>query len=245
MERKISVAIPHYNNTKFIKDSLKVPIEDERIDEIIIVDDASKDLEKLKNIIKELNSNKIKLFENKKNLGCYHNKILSVSKCTNDWCILLDSDNYFDKSYIDKIYQIGKWDKKLIYAPYWAKSFPRDPSPSLNYTKFINKIIDKKFYIDNFNCINFQCLINTCNYFFPKNEFLDSIKQEYDREKIDCLDSALLFTDWLFNKNKVKIVEGMFYNHRLHPNSNYMQGRSRKYENIIKRELYIKIKKSL
>ena len=36
---------------------------------------------------------KIKLYQNTNNLGCYHNKLKSISYCSNDWAILLDSDN--------------------------------------------------------------------------------------------------------------------------------------------------------
>ena len=63
----------------------------------------------------------------------------------------------------------------------------------------------------------------------------------YNRNIIDCLDSAVLFTDWLY-KNKIKVVKELKYYHRLHPNSNYMNGLSRKYEASVKAQLLSKIK---
>jgi glycosyltransferase involved in cell wall biosynthesis len=98
MNRKISLAVPHYNNTSYICDAINPFIDDFRINEIIICDDNSNDIDELEKLILNYNNSKIKLFKNKENLGCYHNKINTVSKCKNDWCILLDSDNIYDKN---------------------------------------------------------------------------------------------------------------------------------------------------
>jgi glycosyltransferase involved in cell wall biosynthesis len=45
-------------------------------------------------LIKKLNTNKIKVFRNKTNQGAFRNKYETVSKCSNEWIYLLDSDNY-------------------------------------------------------------------------------------------------------------------------------------------------------
>ena len=244
MKRTISVAIPYYNNAKFMDKTLELLVEDERINEIIITDDLSKDISQLKDLITQLNSNKIKLFENEKNLGCYHNKITAVSKCSNDWCILLDSDNYIEKSYVDKIYEILEWGKNTIYAPDRPITFPGNPSTVMDYRKYSNKYIDKEIYLNDFNNNTFQCLINTCNYFLPCKEYvkcMDEGFKKYNRYIIDCLDSAVLFTDWLTNNNKIKVVKNLSYYHRLHPNSNYVNGRSRRFETIVKKRLFSNI----
>tara|TARA_B110000211_G_scaffold234575_1_gene304834 strand:+ start:2029 stop:2775 length:747 start_codon:yes stop_codon:yes gene_type:complete len=245
MERRISVAIPYYNNAKFMDKTLELLVEDERINEIIITDDMSKDISQLRDLISNLNTNKIKLYENKKNLGCYHNKITAVSKCSNDWCILLDSDNYIEPSYLDRIYNIENWNKNTIYAPDRPITFPGTPSAVMDYRKYSDTYIDKTVYLKDFRESPFQCLINTCNYFLPCKEYVKCMKEgfeKYNRDIIDCLDSAILFTDWLTNNNKIKVVKNLSYYHRLHPNSNYMNGRSRKYESMVKNKLYMDIK---
>ena len=66
MERKISVAIPYYNNSKFMNKTLETLLVDKRINEIIITDDMSKDILTLKELINNLNTSKIKLFVNEK-----------------------------------------------------------------------------------------------------------------------------------------------------------------------------------
>lgn len=245
MKRFISVAIPHYNNTDFILETLVPLIEDLRINEIIITDDKSKDINKLKNILKHINSNKIKLFENDVNLGVFNNKLEAVNKCNNEWCILLDSDNIYDKNSIDKIFEIKEWNNNLIYTPSWARTFPGIPSNLLNYKNFANKIINKDIYLNEFNNLNFECLINTCNYFLPVKNYRKCMKdiiKTYDREKMDSLDSAILFTEWLYKGYNFFTVTDLIYHHRLHKNSNYMLSGSKKYSNEIKMIIYNKIK---
>ncbi len=244
MSRKISLAIPHYNNTDFIRETLYIGIQDDRINEIIICDDKSSDINKLEDILNELNCSKIKLYKNDINLGCFKNKILSVSKCKNNWTILLDSDNIIDKNYIDILFNIDNWNENLIYAPSWAITFPNEPSPNLDYRIYNNKLIDKNFYINNFNNVFFQSLINTCNYFINTTKYIkcmNNIINLYKRDEMDCVDSAVLFTEWLLDGNNIFVVENLHYKHRLHPNSNYMKKSSTSKPDLILNQLLNKI----
>lgn len=243
MVRQISVTIPHYNNARFMRETLEYILNDERISEIIICDDCSKDFEELQSIVSEFNNNKIVLQQNERNLGCYHNKLHSVSKCTNDWAILLDSDNIIKKDYIDTLFNIEEWNTNTIYAPVWAKTFPGENSKNLNYNKFKNQTMTGYNYLQNFDDIVFKCLINTCNYFLPVKQYQNIMKKySYERNIIDCLDSAVLFTDWICNDNKIFVVENLVYAHRCHPNSNYVLSDSKKHTNLVERNLINKIK---
>lgn len=245
--RFISVAIPHYNNSNYICDAIEPLINDSRVNEIIICDDKSSDFEALEQIVLNYNNPKIKLFKNETNLGCYHNKINTVLKCSNDWAILLDSDNIYDKTCIDTIYEIPNWDKNTIYLPSWAVTFPGTPSPMLNYTKFNNQFISKSLYVNEFNEPIFQCLINTCNYFLPVKNFIkcmDCVQHDYNREVIDSLDSAVLFSDWLVNNN-IFVVDSLHYKHRLHDQSNYVLSKSHCHNDYVLNMLLSKITNSL
>ena len=117
MERHISLAIPYYNNSLYILDALRIAITDNRVSEIIICDDKSHDINILIQLLIKINSNKIKMYQNSKNIGCYLNKIEAISKCTNEWAILLDSDNVIEKNYIDTLYNILEWKDNTIYHP--------------------------------------------------------------------------------------------------------------------------------
>jgi len=245
MDRKITLAIPHYNNTNFILETISTSINDDRVSEIIICDDKSNDIDKLENILYEVNNSKIKLYKNEINLGCYHNKIETVSKCKNEWVILLDSDNVIKTDFIDILFNISEWDINTIYLPCWAITFPGVPSNNLDYRIYINQDINKDFYLKNFNNNIFQCLINNCNYFLPKNTFMNCMnkfKDFHKREFMDVLDSAVLFTDWLHSDNKFFIVNNLTYYHRLHPNSNYRLSPSHKHREKVLKNLYSTIK---
>jgi glycosyltransferase involved in cell wall biosynthesis len=244
MDRQISLAIPYYNNSQYIMDALRVAITDNRVSEIIICDDDSKDISKLTQLLIQINSNKIKMYKNSKNLGCYLNKIESISKCTNEWAILLDSDNVIESDYIDTLYNIPEWKNDTIYHPCWAKTFPREPSPNLDYRIWSNTQITHSFYLNNFNNNKFQCLINNCNYFVPVKAFtncMNAHKNNYVREQIDALDSAVLFTEWLTSGNTIYVVDNLIYGHRLHNQSNYNVSTSHRYSNQVLQFLYNKI----
>ena len=231
--RKISVAIAHYNNSNFMKDTLSPFINDDRINQIVICDDNSNDKSNLINIVDSFKCNKIVLYFNDNNIGSYLNKINTLSKCSNDWAILFDSDNILETSYIDTLYKIDDWNLNTIYAPDTPISFPGKPSPNFDYTKYSNSFITKKIFLDDINVINFQCLLNTCNYFVPVKEYLNCmnpIKYSYDRSEMDSLDSAVLISDWFTSGNNIFIVKGLSYKHRLHNNSNYCKAGTQKYE---------------
>lgn len=244
MDRKISLAIPYYNNSQFIFEAMLPALTDERVTEIIICDDYSHDINNLLELLKNINNNKIKLFRNSENKGCYDNKIETVSKCTNDWAILLDSDNIISSYYIDTLFEIPEWDETIIYAPSIAITFPGISGENLNFSIYENTMITRDVYKNNINTIKFQCLMNDCNYFLPVKSYLDCMKPVqhlFDRSRMDSLDSATLFTDWLCNNNTIFVVKDLHYKHRLHPTSNYMLSKTHRYENEVRKQLLNKI----
>jgi glycosyltransferase involved in cell wall biosynthesis len=109
-QRKISIAIPTWNRSEMTVQSFYEVYDDDRVSEIVIVDDASdmKIYEELKAMTDSLS--KVTLYRNLQNRDCYENKYTAVSYATNDWVILLDSDNKIDKSYLDIIFGL-EWDK--------------------------------------------------------------------------------------------------------------------------------------
>jgi hypothetical protein len=245
--RRISIAITHYNNSDFLYDSIYDVMNDYRVGEIVICDDKSRDdeLQKLEALLLEINCPKIKLHKNDVNIGCYHNKINAVSKCTNDWVILLDSDNIIMKGFVDTLYNISKWLPDTIYHPSWPKTFPGKPSIYLDFRSYEGQYITSNIYINDFKDSKFQCLINNCNYFLERNHFykcMEFVQQKYDRHLIDSVDSAVLFTDWLLDKNKVYIVPNLEYGHRLHSNSNFILTSAKSDRNQILKGLLEQIK---
>ena len=233
--RTISVAIPHYNNSEYIMDALLPIVTDNRVSEIIICDDKSNDIDTLKELLHKLACPKIQLFQNDVNLGSYHNKLEVISKCTNEWAILLDSDNIIDKKFIDTLYKIEHWDVSRIYAPMWAYTFPHSNpngySPHLKFTEYKNQAIGPREFLQNWSKTTMKCLANDCNYFAPVRQFTNQMKKHYfERNTMDSQDSAIFFTNWLYDGNRVFVVEDLVYKHRIHSNSNYVRSPSRRYE---------------
>ena len=102
--QQISICIPTWNRVEMTLNSFKKVYNDARIDTIVIVDDAS-DIDVYTRLKEECDKlSKVKLYRNVTNQDCYANKFVAVSYSPTDYCILLDSDNQIDETYIDKIY---------------------------------------------------------------------------------------------------------------------------------------------
>lgn len=102
----ISIALTTYNGEKFIKCQLLSLIKQTRVpDEIIIVDDCSKDstVEIIKSIIKEYSYINIKLFENNQNLGYSANFKKAISLTSGDYIFLCDQDDVWYPSKIETV----------------------------------------------------------------------------------------------------------------------------------------------
>ena len=116
---KLSLAIPTYNSFRFLGDCLKVPLESELFQEIVICDDASTDkLEFDPATWDNPRTKKIKLFRNKTNVGAFNNKYRAVEKCKSDWVYLLDSDNYLREDSVESLSAItDNLNSDFYYSP--------------------------------------------------------------------------------------------------------------------------------
>lgn len=213
---KLSLCITHFNRFEMLVECFKQIIEDPRIDEIVISDDASDLFVKSKIIFSsfDFDSPKVKLFFNKKNEGCYRNKMISVSHATNDFCIVFDSDNIIDESYLDALEAIGELDKLTIYAPDFAR-------PHFCFTHFAGKTVTKENIKTFIPDLKFATLINCMNYVVNRDEYLrvfdPSFKEPY------AADSIIQNYNWFNAGNKMMIVPGMTYFHRVHDGSHFKE----------------------
>ncbi len=208
--RKISVAIPHYQRGKKIHVTLKNILKDERIDEIVILDDGSSQ-EEFNFLSKNLSrfSGKIKLFQRKENLGILRNKIQVVNLCSNDWVILLDSDNSLFKKYLDAIFNLNKWEEDTIYCPDFAY-------PNFDFRVLSGEIIDFQKCSD-FDFSKLGAFMNDGNYFLNKRNFVSTLFAYKDFHAF----SDVIFANyiWLSAGNKLEVLRNAPYFHRVHPGS--------------------------
>jgi glycosyltransferase involved in cell wall biosynthesis len=210
---KISLCITNYNRNAYLFKSFEQVLNDDRISEIVIVDDCS-DLE-LYNRIEERCKymNKVKLFRNEKNLGCYENKKVAVSKASEEYVIIFDSDNVIDTSYIDKIYSV-EWNPSTILAPDFAQ-------PVFDYRQYsgvtFNKVNVSQYALKG----NFACLINTMNYFVHRDSYV-AIWQA--KEGIKGADSIYMNYLWLLAGNEINCLDGLHYFHRINAEDKTQHG---------------------
>ena len=106
MKKKIGVLIPLYNTEKYIERCLQSIINQTYKNlEIIIIDDGSTDnsLEVCNKIIKSDKRFKVITRENK---GVAFTRNELIKKCTSEYFIFIDSDDFIDKNYIEVLCDI-------------------------------------------------------------------------------------------------------------------------------------------
>lgn len=202
---KISLCITNYNRLAYLFKSFEQVLDDERISEIIIVDDHS-DKEIYAAIEERVKyMPKVRLFRNEKNISVYDNKKEAVSKADNEYCIIFDSDNVIGIDYIDKIYSIIEWNPKIILAPDFAK-------PAFDYRQYSGVTFRKSNVAKYAMRGAFPCLINTMNYFVHRDSYV-SIWQPKDN--IKGADTIYMNYLWLLAGNEIHVLKGLQYFHRI------------------------------
>ena len=214
--KKISIAIPSWNRYEMTLESFASVMDDERIEEIIISDDAS-DIDLYYTLKAAVSSMpKVKIFRNKENQDCYKNKCIAASLCKSEFITLFDSDNQLNKEYLDAIYN-EEWDEKTIFAPSFAR-------PTFDYRAFSGLTITKENVNEYFDKPMFSTMLNTMNFFINRKQYLDI----WDGEVNPVTADSIYFNYcWLAAGNKIKVVEGMEYEHLVHSGSHYVNNVSR------------------
>lgn len=218
----ISLAIPNFNRSDLVIEAFIQVINNDLINEIVIVDDCSivNVFDKLTVLIADLNNDKISLYRNNMNLKPLMNKYETVKKCNNDWVILLDSDNIINNDYIEIISKLDKEDD-IIYTPETLYKINND-GIGWTYKEFNDIIINKnnvKNYIDS---SNFETCLNTGNYCFNRKKYIDIIVDNHNDIKLSINDAIYFSYLWLLSGNKIKVVPGLHYIHRIHNGSWYL-----------------------
>lgn len=201
--RKISLCLTTYNRVKMLVESFASIHQDKRISEIIIVDDHS-DFQHWDLVDNLYLPQKVKRFRNPKNMGCYRNKREAISKASNEFVIIFDSDNILTPDYINRIFE-QQWSRDTILAPDFAR-------PHFDYTSFSGDTVSKDNIREMMERKNFTAMINTMNYFVHRDEYL---RVWEDRSEPWTADTALQNYNWLKAGNKIHVVKGLQYEHRI------------------------------
>ena len=119
MKEKISVCLPVWNGADTILETIQSILNQTFKDfELVVVDNASTD--NTINIVKSIKDNRIKLYRNKKNLGCDGNLEECKKKATGDILFYISADDVVDIDALKKVYQAFQISKDIgiVTRPY-------------------------------------------------------------------------------------------------------------------------------
>lgn len=97
MSRTVSVVIPNFNNSSYIKKCLENVLAS-RPKEVIVVDDASTD-----NSIRLIEKFPVQLIRNAKNIGPVKARNIGAKKATGDYILFLDGDAMVAQTYLSHL----------------------------------------------------------------------------------------------------------------------------------------------
>lgn len=115
----VSVIVPCYNTAVYVEDTIQSLINQTYSNwEAVFVDDASPD--NIRGILQEwvIKDNRCKLVVNKTNQGLAASRIAGIKASSGKYIFPLDSDDYIDKSYIEKAVGVLENDTsvEVVYA---------------------------------------------------------------------------------------------------------------------------------
>jgi hypothetical protein len=217
---QVSLCIPTMDRWGFLKETIPKYLENPYISEIIISDENGNDAKMISLVFSDP---KIKIFVNESRLGGFRNKRIAVSKASQTWVCLADSDNYIPLSYFEAAADLfDPNDINMIYSP--SFTYPTLNHPGFNWRHMINDIFTPSNYKEMWDKYKNNNNINVGNYIVSKELYM---KSEHPNDGTDydvscrCLDA--LYQNYLIFKNggSFRTVFGMEYYHAVHPGSYY------------------------
>ncbi len=154
---KISVIIPSYNHANYIKDAINSVLNQTFQDfELLIGDDNSTD--NSIEIINTFNDKRIKKYFFKKNEGGSQNLNRLINLANTDYIAILNSDDYWEPTKLEKQYLLMENDKKIGACFTWVQYIDKNGKkifPEKNVFIQENKTQAERFkyFFKNGNCL--------------------------------------------------------------------------------------------
>jgi len=207
----ISVLIPVHNSERFLNKCLSSIINQTYTNiEIICNDDASTDksLSMLKSFAKQ--DKRIKIIQNKTNFGENKTRKNLIDKINGEYFIFIDSDDYIEKNFIQKMYETIIIDRSDLVEC------------NVNMIKIGNRKTDftvKKFGVFTANqYINFYKAVLWNKLF--KTDIVRKNKINFPTDKsITCGFDKFFNFEYITLSNKVSVINNKLYNYVIHNSS--------------------------
>jgi len=213
VEAYISICFTNFNRSDLLFEAIEPFLSDDRISEIVIYDDASRD-DIYQTVLWKYNGiDKVKIFHGEVNIDCYKAKRKAIELATNEWCAILDSDNVFSPEFIETVFSQQPWNKTWAYAPEFAR-------PHFDFRTQSGVAVSKNNVSSCLHVPSFQTMLNAMNYLVNREEFLRVWGLS---GMIDPVTSDSLFQNynWLKGGNTIYVTPGLQYDHRVHSLSHY------------------------
>lgn len=209
MNSKITVIIPTYNSSLYIKDCIDSILNQTFQNfEIIVVNDGSTDdtLE----IVKSIRSDKIKLIDNVLNNGQGYVRNQALKEATGDYIMFVDSDDFLEPVTFEvALKRIIKDKSDFVYFDW------KYYKESINKYQYVSKedFFDKKVLINN------ECKqLLKIQHYFTVNKLYDR-KFLIDKEVLYgehyIYEDIIFWTKAVMNAKKVSIIHSPLYNVRI------------------------------
>lgn len=207
-----SIIIPVFNSEKFIKECVQSVLSQNFNNlEIILINDYSTD--RSGKICKELklnNLNKLKLIQNKKNLGVGASRNIGLNLANGKYIIFLDSDDYLIQNSLDYLY------KRIKLKDYPEVIFNhiiqnKEPKTNLNILKYFG---EKKLFKNQFlnKTIKKNIILNECWRIVVSKNLI--IRNKINFENIKIAEDVSFVFKILTNMKNIIINKNKFLFHR-------------------------------
>ena len=212
---KYSLCIPTMKRWSFLEKYIPLYLKNPYIDEIVIVDETGEDYVEI--VLNYSSEPKIRVYKNDTCLGPFLNKLKCMKYASNDWICLVDSDNFVDVDYFEKVSALQPLDEMIVYLPSFA-------APNFDFRCFNGLLLTKEVIAGMYQKINYNLLetcLNTGNFVLSKRAVdILSLYESDELSKI-CVTCDVLYNNYLLMKNGIKlyIVPDLSYSHVVHENS--------------------------
>jgi len=203
-EISFSILIANYNNSKYIEKAINSVLNQTYTNwELIIVDDCSLD-NSIEQISPYLKNNKIKLFQNKKNLGVGASKKIAADKANNQILGVLDADDKLHERALEKMAEAYQQfpEYGLMYSTMWKCDSNLE---NCKVDKTLGLIIPEKTSIFQPKISHFKTFRREA--YFKTSGYDPKLKKGVDRDIIFKLEEVC----------RLKFLDEPLYYYRQHP----------------------------
>lgn len=204
--KKVSLIVPVYNSEKYLKKCLNSLVDQTLKDiEIIVINDGSKD--NSEGIIKEFNDKRIK-YISRENKGVGKTRNEGIELATAEYIAFVDSDDYLDTHFCEKMYDKAVKDKcDIVICDFYEES---GCLTKVNFKDFSDTNLKENPYLLN------QINLGPCNKLYKRTLF-DDVNNRFE-EKLKYEDAPFVVKMFI-SANKIGKVNECLTYYVIHGNS--------------------------